>query len=108
MLDWNVNGLDESINAAKDWANIVNAANPNSYVDNLLIRNYYANNVSYHPLGGCVIGQATDFYGRVVEYPNLYVNDSTLIPGALCANPAYSIAALAERNIAKIVEQDFK
>ncbi|QQR97384.1 MAG: GMC family oxidoreductase [Sphingobacteriales bacterium] len=108
MLDWNVNGLDESINAAKDWANIVNAANPNSYIDNLLIRNYYANNVSYHPLGGCVIGQATDFYGRVVEYPNLYVNDSTLIPGALCANPAYSIAALAERNIAKIVEQDFK
>lgn len=107
-LNWDSHGLDETISAAKDWANIVDAANPGSYVDNVLLRNYYANNVTYHPLGGCVMGQATDFYGRVVEYPNLYVNDSTLVPGALCANPAYSVAALAERNIDKILAEDFK
>ena len=30
----------------------------------------------YHPLGGCVMGKACDFYGRVKGYDGLYVNDS--------------------------------
>lgn len=108
VLDWDKSGLDESIAAAQHWSDEMNAANPNSYVDNGLIKNYFANNLTYHPLGGCVIGTATDEYGRIVEYPNLYVNDSTLLPGiAACANPAYTIAALAERNIEKIITEDF-
>lgn len=100
--------MDESIVAASHWAEQINAVNPGSYVDDGLIADKFANNLTYHPLGGCVIGQSTDYYGRIVEYPNLYVNDSTLIPGvAACANPAFTIASLAERNIAKIISEDF-
>jgi len=76
--------------------------------DNFLIKDKYLNNVTYHPLGGCVMGQATDMIGRLAEYPNLYVNDSTLLPGiAACSNPAYLIAGTAERNIDKIIKEDF-
>ena len=108
ILDWSKDGLNESIEAARHWCERVNAANPDSYVDNGLIRNQFANNVSYHPLGGCVIGKATDMYGRLEGYDNLYVNDSTLIPGvAASSNPAFTIAALAERNIEKIIQLDF-
>lgn len=108
ILDWDKSGLDDSIAAAKHWAEIVNSANPGSETDNVIIKDRYLNNLTYHPLGGCVIGQATDMVGRLTEYPNLYVNDSTLIPGvAACSNPAYVIAAIAERNIDKIIREDF-
>ncbi len=107
-LDWAKTGVDETVAAAKLWAEKVNAANPGSYIDSLILKGQFATNVTYHPLGGCVIGQATDMYGRLPEYPNLYVNDGTLIPGVCaCSNPAFTIAALAERNIAKILQEDF-
>jgi cholesterol oxidase len=57
-----------------------------------------------HPLGGMVRGRATDLYGRVKGYDNLYVLDGALIPGTIGgANPSLSIAALAERSIAAII-----
>lgn len=57
-----------------------------------------------HPLGGAVLGKATDTYGRVKGCPGLYVMDSALIPGNTGAvNPAITIAALAERGMANII-----
>ncbi|WAL47199.1 GMC oxidoreductase [Rhodococcus pyridinivorans] len=57
-----------------------------------------------HPLGGAVLGEATDDYGRVHGHPGLYVVDGALIPGSTgTANPSLTIAALAERNIARII-----
>ncbi|MFJ3811659.1 GMC oxidoreductase [Streptomyces sp. NPDC090073] len=57
-----------------------------------------------HPLGGCVLGTASDLYGRVKGYRGLYAIDGSMIPGNIGgANPAFTIAALAERNIADIV-----
>ncbi|MGB2719743.1 MAG: GMC oxidoreductase [Rhodococcus sp. (in: high G+C Gram-positive bacteria)] len=57
-----------------------------------------------HPLGGAVLGKATDGYGRVVGYDGLYVVDGALIPGSTGAvNPSLTIAALAERNIEEII-----
>lgn len=57
-----------------------------------------------HPLGGAVLGDATDGYGRVHGHPGLYVVDGALIPGSTgTANPSLTIAALAERNVAHIV-----
>ena len=53
----------------------------------------------HHPLGGAVRGRATDGFGRVKGYDNLYVNDASLIPGYIGCNPFMSITALAERNI---------
>ena len=61
-----------------------------------------------HPLGGAVIGKATDNYGRVKGYKGLYVTDGALIPGSTgLVNPSLTIAALAERNIEEIIKKDF-
>jgi cholesterol oxidase len=52
---------------------------------------------TYHPLGGCVLGVATDRRGEVIGCPGLFVNDSALIPGHTAGNnPAWTVAALAE------------
>jgi len=74
-----------------------------------LLRNQVKDDICYHPLGGCVLGKATDFYGRVHGYEGLYVNDGSMMPGASgCCNPSMTIAAIAERNIANIIASDFR
>ncbi len=66
----------------------------------------YLDNAVYHPLGGAVLGKACDFFGRVKNYEHLYVNDSALIPGSSAgANPSFTVAALAERNIETIIKE---
>ncbi len=63
---------------------------------------------SSHPVGGMVLGLATDNIGTVRNYPGLYVVDGSLVPGnAGCTNPSFTIAALAERNIERIIRRDF-
>lgn len=57
-----------------------------------------------HPLGGAVLGRATDNYGRVHGHPGLYVMDGAGIPGSTgTANPSLTITAIAERNIEAII-----
>lgn len=59
-----------------------------------------------HPLGGAVLGQTTDNYGRVKGYEGLYVLDGAAVPGSTAtANPTLTIVALAERNIARIIAE---
>jgi cholesterol oxidase len=59
-----------------------------------------------HPLGGAVLGKATDSYGRVHGYRGLYVMDGAAIPGSTAtANPSLTITALAERNIEAIIRE---
>jgi cholesterol oxidase len=61
-----------------------------------------------HPLGGAVLGRATDAYGRVAGHPRLYVMDGAMIPGSTGAvNPSLTISALAERNVERIIKEDF-
>jgi cholesterol oxidase len=61
-----------------------------------------------HPLGGVPLDAATDNVGMVRNYPGLYVVDAALVPGHTgCSNPALTIAALAERNIERIIDRDF-
>jgi cholesterol oxidase len=60
-----------------------------------------------HPLGGAVLGKACDLYGRVIGYQGLYVVDSALIPGSTGAtSPSFTIAALAERCMERILAED--
>lgn len=60
--------------------------------------------ITAHPLGGAVIGRATDEYGRVRGYRNLYVMDGAAVPGSTgTVNPSLTISALAERNIDQII-----
>lgn len=64
------------------------------------------NNVSVHPLGGCILGNSkTDSvtsadsktFGQVFSYQGLYVADGSLSPTAIGANPSMTIAALSEK-----------
>ncbi len=65
------------------------------------------NPVTFHSLGGAALGKVTDDYGRVLGQRGLYINDGALIPGSTaCANPSLTIAALAERNIAHVLQND--
>ena len=55
-----------------------------------------------HPLGGCPMGRnvdegVVDSYGRVFNYPGLYVADGSVMPGPVGVNPSLTIAALADR-----------
>jgi cholesterol oxidase len=63
-----------------------------------------------HPLGGCPMADdpdagVVDDAGRVHGYPGLYVLDGSIVPTALGVNPSKTIAALAERGVAKLVEE---
>jgi len=92
--------------AAISFCNRLNNANGgelSSFLGNIPI-----NTVTYHPLGGMVIDKATDLFGRVKNYDNLYVMDGSLLPGTSgCCNPALTIAGIAERNMEDILLKDF-
>ena len=61
--------------------------------------------VSAHPLGGAVLGKACTLDGGVKGCPGLYVVDGSLIEGSTgLANPSFTIAALAERCMDRILE----
>jgi cholesterol oxidase len=63
--------------------------------------------ITFHPLGGATMGVVCDSYGRVSGHPGLYVVDSALIPGSTPAgNPFWTVAALAERCMDRIVAED--
>lgn len=61
-----------------------------------------------HNLGGVPMGDTikegvVDSYGRVYGYDNLVVLDGSIIPATMGANPALTIAALAERSMEKLL-----
>jgi len=65
--------------------------------------------VTPHPLGGCNMSASpeagvVDHKGEVFGHKNLYVADGAVIPEALGVNPSRTIAAVAERIAAKIIE----
>jgi cholesterol oxidase len=62
-----------------------------------------------HPLGGCPMADdaargVVDDAGAVHGVPGLYVLDGSIVPTALGVNPSKTIAALAERGAARLVE----
>lgn len=64
--------------------------------------------VTFHPLGGCVMGETTDLYGRIPRHEGLYVIDGSLIPGVTpMSNPCWTISANVERCIERILAEDF-
>ena len=67
------------------------------------------NIVTPHPLGGCNMGLTSadgvvDHGGRAFGYAGLYVVDGAVIPRALGLNPSRTIAALAERNVERVLQ----
>ena len=107
-LRWDVSQGQPSIDAAKALFDRINRANGTTYRHDLFgDTRAFENRFTYHPLGGCVLGRATDNHGRVRGYRNLYVTDGSLIPGSTGVNPFVTITALAERNIARVLAEDF-
>jgi choline dehydrogenase-like flavoprotein len=61
-----------------------------------------------HPLASCRIGDdpatsALDDRHELRDHPGIFVTDGSSVPGALTVNPAFTIAALAERAMPGIV-----
>jgi cholesterol oxidase len=106
-LDWTRDQNTPAVEAARSLFDRINRANGTIYRYDLFgdTRNF-ADDFCYHPLGGCVLGEATDLYGRVSGYRNLYVTDGSLVPGSVGVNPFVTITALAERNIERVIAED--
>ncbi|WP_037311786.1 GMC oxidoreductase [Amycolatopsis orientalis] len=106
-LDWQTAWKQPSIDMAKTIFDKINAKEGTIYRTDLFgVYKIWGDHLTYHPLGGAVLGKATDNYGRLHGYPGLYVIDGALIPGNTTVNPFVTITALAERNIEKIVATD--
>jgi cholesterol oxidase len=104
VIDWNDAYSSGARQAAMHTIERLNAASGGEVTEHVGIRGAS----TFHPLGGCVIGRATDRSGRIVSYPGLYVLDGSLVPGSTPgANPCLTIAALAERCIDAILREDF-
>ena len=114
-LMWPASGHDQAARAAVDFVERMNAANTENLrlsiglPANLPIRSpdNLITDTIFTPLGGMVMDEACDMYGRVHGYSRMYVMDGSLMPGsAATANPSLTIAALAERNIQTILTED--
>ena len=46
----------------------------------------------------------TDSFGKIKEYKNLYINDSSLINNKLLRNPQGTVMSIAYRNIENFVK----
>ncbi|WP_327141965.1 GMC oxidoreductase [Nocardia sp. NBC_01327] len=108
-LNWQTAWNQPGIDAAKRIFDKINSKEGTIYRTDLFgTYKTWGDDFAYHPLGGCVINQSTDNYGRLTSYPGLYVIDGSLIPGMTTVNPFVTITALAERNIEKIIATDLK
>jgi len=65
----------------------------------------FRNNVTVHPLGGCVLADNPSdgvtsavrvSFGQVFGYDGLYVADGAIVPTGVGANPTATISALSE------------
>lgn len=109
-LDWDVSASEstfEKVNALHTrLANANNAQRVMTPITWTLLRDL----TTPHPLGGCRMADTeeegvVDHRGEVFAYPGLYVADAAIIPFALGINPSRTIAALAERNVAIMLEE---
>ncbi|MGW6733432.1 GMC oxidoreductase [Streptomyces sp. NPDC055013] len=107
-LGWSAAQSAVSVRMAKKLFDRINRANATIYRYDLFgsAGKVFADDFTYHPLGGCVLGRATDNYGRVKGYSRLYVTDGSLVPGSIGVNPFVTITALAERTMARVLVED--
>jgi cholesterol oxidase len=106
-LNWQTAWKQPAINAAKTIFDRINSREGTIYRTDLFgTYKIWGDHLTYHPLGGAVLNQATDNYGRLRGYSGLYAIDGSLIPGNTSVNPFVTITALAERNIEQIIAVD--
>ncbi|WP_455430914.1 GMC oxidoreductase [Streptomyces bottropensis] len=107
-LGWSAAQSAVSSSMAKKLFDRINSANSTMYRYDLFgsSNKVFADDFTYHPLGGCVLGRATDDYARVKGYSKLYITDGSLVPGSIGVNPFVTITALAERTMARVLVED--
>ncbi|MGW3101981.1 GMC oxidoreductase [Streptomyces sp. NPDC001100] len=107
-LGWTAAQSAVSVAMAKKLFDRINSANATVYRSDLFgtPSKTFADDFCYHPLGGCVLGKATDNYGRVKGYSKLYITDGSLVPGNIGVNPFVTITALAERTMERVLAED--
>ncbi|MGB3623642.1 GMC family oxidoreductase [Ketobacter sp. MCCC 1A13808] len=100
-LHWPKDG--DAALAARIHERIAKVAGP----DSQLVNTNKTVNSTWHPLGGACIDVVCDLEGRVKGQKGLYVLDGALMPGTTAAcNPSMSIAAIVERAMDRIVQDD--
>lgn len=106
-LEWPKNGSEQGAAAMELMISKLNDTNGGK-LDTSFIPEGVSQSFTYHPLGGAVLGKASDLYGRLKGHKNLYAIDGSMLPGNCgLVNPSLVIAALAERNIKEIISNDF-
>jgi cholesterol oxidase len=105
-LKWDVSQNTPAVRSTRFVFDKINTAAGSDYAPDMFGGPVIGDRATYHPVGGCPLGKATDAYGRVPNYPGLYVMDGSLIPVGIGANPALTITALAERNVERILAED--
>ena len=108
-LDWDVTGSEGAINAMINMHKKLSAATGGE-ASVPLTWSVLKNLVTPHALGGCNMGTTrqdgvVDHKGEVFGYPGLYVADGAIVPRAVGLNPSRTIAALAERNAALMLQE---
>ncbi len=106
-LKWDASQNGPAVKSTRFVFDKMNTAVGTDYASDMFDNNVVGDHATYHPVGGCPLGRATDMFGRVANYPGLYVMDGSLIPVGVGANPALTVTALAERNIERVLAEDF-
>ncbi|MDH6252602.1 cholesterol oxidase [Chryseobacterium sp. H1D6B] len=104
-LDWDKSHTAKMRANADYFIKKMNRANGGTR-SHFLFNNGFGADVCYHPLGGCVLGEATNQYGKLKEHENLYVLDGSLIPGTIGVNPFMTITAVAEFCIENLIKEN--
>ncbi len=103
-MDWSRQKNAASLRTLKTITGRINRKTRTGYRNDLFSGGRtFADDFTYHPLGGCLLGSATDDFGAVRGYRGLHVVDGSLIPGSVGVNPFVTITALAERNIERAI-----
>ncbi|MCQ9636795.1 GMC family oxidoreductase [Chryseobacterium sp. WG23] len=104
-LNWDEGHTVKMKENAKYFVRKMNKANGGTR-SHFLFNNGFGADICYHPLGGCVLGETTNEYGKLKEHENLYVLDGSLIPGTIGVNPFLTITAIAEYCIENLIREN--
>ncbi len=104
-LNWNESNTAHMRDNAKYFVRKMNKVNGGTR-SHMLFNNGFGADVCYHPLGGIVLGQATNQYGKLNNHQNLFVIDGSLIPGSIGVNPFLTITAIAEYCIENLIKEN--
>jgi len=105
ILDWNESHTQKMKENADYFIKKMNKANGGTRA-HLLFKNGFGANICYHPLGGCVLGEATNEFGKLKNHDHLFVLDGSLIPGTIGVNPFVTIVALTEYCIENLINRN--